>query len=80
VTRINRKIGLLDNYKNFSPRPLSSLHFDTTLLGGLTDSSVLCSHGDTTVHVAVAHGGVDPTIKSGLPLKVEYRDRQYAHR
>jgi len=55
--------------------------FDFTSIGSLADASVLATRGETLVHVAVAHDGIDKSGGGGfLPLVVNYRDRQYAHK
>ena len=59
----------------------STISYDWDKIGHLADSSVLASSGDTTVHAAFTYAPLESSSSDlSVALKVDYRDRQYAHR
>lgn len=54
------------------------LSFHHGRIGHLTESSVLCRHRDTVVHIALASKRNADATSDFLPLTVEFRNRQSA--
>ena len=56
--------------------------YDFDSIGQLANASCLARRGNTVVHAAVSLEKMEREQSGGggLPLKVDYRDRQYAHR